>query len=38
VQEALEKGSRAGYAAAEETIVAVRHALKLDYFERGMPS
>jgi tryptophanyl-tRNA synthetase len=38
VQEALEKGSRAGYDAAEETIAAVRHALKVDYFARGMPS
>jgi tryptophanyl-tRNA synthetase len=38
VQEALERGSKAGYDAAEQTIEAVRHALKLDYFARGMPS
>ena len=37
VQEALEQGSKAGYDAAEKTIEAVRHALKLDYFARGMP-
>jgi tryptophanyl-tRNA synthetase len=37
VQEALEKGSRAGYDAAEETIREVREALRLDYFTRGMP-
>jgi len=37
VQEALETGSRFGYATAEETIVAVREALRLDYFRRGMP-
>jgi tryptophanyl-tRNA synthetase len=38
VQEALENGSRTGYAAADQTIEAVRHALKLDYFARGMTS
>ena len=38
VQEALEKGSQAGYAAAQHTIEAVREALRLDYFKRGMPS
>jgi tryptophanyl-tRNA synthetase len=37
VKEALEQGTTAGYAQAEETIVAVRKALRLDYFERGMP-
>ncbi len=37
VKEALAKGSRAGYAAAEETMVAVRAALRLDYIESGMP-
>ncbi len=37
VQEALEAGCRAGYAAAEATIADVRRALKLDYFDRGMP-
>jgi len=38
VQEALERGSRAGYDAAQQTIEAVREALRLDYFKRGMPS
>ncbi|MBF6600454.1 MAG: tryptophan--tRNA ligase [Dehalococcoidia bacterium] len=37
VREALAAGSRAGYAAAEATIIAVRNALRLDYLERGMP-
>ncbi|HEX5478785.1 MAG TPA: tryptophan--tRNA ligase [Dehalococcoidia bacterium] len=37
VKEALAKGSAAGYEAAEETIVAVRKALRLDYLDRGMP-
>jgi tryptophanyl-tRNA synthetase len=36
VKEALAKGSAAGYAAAEETIAAVRKALRLDYLDRGM--
>ncbi|MBI2724096.1 MAG: tryptophan--tRNA ligase [Chloroflexi bacterium] len=38
VSEALARGGQAGYAAAEETMVAVRKALRLDYIERGMPS
>ncbi len=38
VQEALEHGCRVGYDAAQETIEAVREALRLDYFKRGMPS
>jgi tryptophanyl-tRNA synthetase len=38
VQEALEDGTRAGYAAAEATIIEVRRALQLDYFARGRPS
>jgi tryptophanyl-tRNA synthetase len=38
VQEALEQGSKAGFDSAQETIEAVREALKLDYFKRGMPS
>lgn len=37
VQEALEAGSKAGYDAAEETMADVRKALRLDYFDRGMP-
>ncbi len=37
VKEALAKGSAAGFAAAEETIVRVRKALRLDYLDRGMP-
>ena len=37
VQEALEAGSAVGYAAAEATIIEVRKALRLDYFDRGMP-
>jgi len=36
VKEALAKGSREGYDAAEQTMIAVRHALRLDYMERGM--
>jgi len=36
VKEALAKGSREGRAAAEQTMIAVRHALRLDYMERGM--
>ncbi len=38
VREALEAGSKAGYDAAEATIVEVRKALRLDYFDRGMPA
>jgi tryptophanyl-tRNA synthetase len=38
VQEALEAGCEAGRKAAEATMLEVRKALKLDYFERGMPS
>jgi len=38
VKDALAAGSKAGYDAAEETIRAVRAALRLDYLERGMPS
>jgi tryptophanyl-tRNA synthetase len=38
VQEALEHGCRVGYDAAQATIEAVREALRLDYFKRGMPS
>jgi hypothetical protein len=37
VKEALAKGSREGYDAAEQTMIAVRRALRLDYIERGMP-
>ncbi len=37
VQEALEAGCAAGRAAADETLAEVRKALKLDYFERGVP-
>lgn len=37
VQAALERGSKVARDAAEETMTLVRHALKLDYFERGMP-
>lgn len=37
VKDALSQGSRAGFAAAEETIVAVRSALRLDYLRDGMP-
>ena len=37
VKDALASGSQAGWAAAEETIVAVRKALRLDYLDRGMP-
>ena len=37
VKEALAKGSQVGFDTAEETIVAVRKALRLDYLERGMP-
>ena len=37
VQQALEKGCEAGRAAAEATMVDVRKALRLDYFERGRP-
>lgn len=37
VQEALEAGCAAGRVAADETIADVRRALKLDYFDRGMP-
>jgi len=38
VQAALEKGCKAGYDAAEATMVEVRKALRLDYFERGRPA
>ena len=38
VQAALEKGCKAGYAAAEATMIEVRKALRLDYFERGRPA
>ncbi len=38
VQQALEKGCEAGRAAAEATMVEVRKALKLDYFDRGRPA
>ncbi|MBI5289233.1 MAG: tryptophan--tRNA ligase [Chloroflexi bacterium] len=38
VQEALEAGCKAGNAAADATIDDVRRALKLDYFDRGMPA
>ena len=38
VAEALARGGEAGYDAAEETMRAVRHALKLDYIERGRPA
>jgi len=37
VREALEHGCKAGNGAADATIADVRRALKLDYFERGMP-
>ena len=37
VKEALAKGSQVGFDTAEETIVAVRQALRLDYLDRGMP-
>ena len=37
VKEALEAGTKAGYNAAEATMIEVRKALRLDYFERGMP-
>jgi len=36
VKQALERGTKAGYDAAEETIIAVRKALRLDYFDRGV--
>ncbi len=36
VRDALAKGSKAGRAAAEETMTAVRKALRLDYIDRGM--
>jgi tryptophanyl-tRNA synthetase len=35
VREALARGSKAGYDAAEETIVAVREALRMDYLGAG---
>ncbi|HEY8172687.1 MAG TPA: tryptophan--tRNA ligase [Dehalococcoidia bacterium] len=38
VKEALDKGSRVEREAAEDTMRAVRSALKLDYIERGRPS
>ena len=38
VKDALAEGSAAGYAAAEATMIEVRKALRLDYFERGMPA
>ena len=37
VQEALEAGCAAARKVAEETMTDVRAALKLDYFQRGMP-
>jgi tryptophanyl-tRNA synthetase len=37
VKEALAKGSKAGWDAAEATMVDVRKALRLDYIDRGMP-
>ena len=37
VKEALESGSKVGYAAADDTMAEVRRALKLDYMDRGMP-
>jgi tryptophanyl-tRNA synthetase len=37
VKEALAKGSKAGWVAAEATMVDVRKALRLDYIDRGMP-
>ncbi len=37
VKEALDKGSRVEREAAEDTMRAVRSALKLDYIERGRP-
>jgi tryptophanyl-tRNA synthetase len=37
VKEALEKGSRVEREAAQETMAAVRDALKLDYVARGRP-
>ncbi len=37
VKDALAKGGKAGFDAAEETISAVRKALRLDYLDRGMP-
>lgn len=38
VKEALAKGSKAGWDAAEATMVDVRKALRLDYIDRGMPA
>ena len=38
VQAALEQGCEAGRDAAEATMVDVRKALRLDYFERGRPA
>lgn len=38
VQAALEKGCKAGRDAAEATMIDVRKALRLDYFERGRPA
>jgi tryptophanyl-tRNA synthetase len=37
VQEALEAGCAAGRETAEKTMTEVRRALKIDYFNRGMP-
>lgn len=37
VKQALAKGCKEGYDAAEATMVEVRRALRLDYLERGMP-
>lgn len=37
VQQALEKGCKEGRDAAEATMIEVRKALRLDYFDRGMP-
>jgi tryptophanyl-tRNA synthetase len=38
VKQALAKGCKEGYDAAEATMVEVRKALRLDYLERGMPN
>jgi len=37
VKEALAKGCKAGWDAAEATMVEVRKALRLDYLDRGLP-
>jgi tryptophanyl-tRNA synthetase len=38
VKQALAQGSKAGWDAAEATMVDVRKALRLDYIDRGMPA